>query len=129
MGTETVMDTETTVLLTHPIGLHARPAVKLAQLVVTFDADAWVRLESGGEWVKARSTAQVLRLGARFGQRLQIGATGPESDSVVKAVADLFDRNFLFPAITTVLLLASWFRGVFCTAERAVNRGGRGRFH
>ena len=56
MGTETVMDTETTVLLTHPIGLHARPAVKLAQLVVTFDADTWVRLESGGEWVKARST-------------------------------------------------------------------------
>ena len=94
MGTGTVMDTETTVLLTHPIGLHARPAVKLAQLVVTFDADTWVRLESGGEWVKARSTAQVLRLGARFGQRLQIGATGPDSDSVIKAVADLFNRNF-----------------------------------
>ena len=100
MDTETVMDTETTVLLTHPIGLHARPAVKLAQLVVTFDADTWVRLENGGEWVKARSTAQVLRLGARFGQRLQIGATGPESDSVVKAVADLFDRNFDEPVET-----------------------------
>ena len=94
MGAETVMDTETTVLLTHPIGLHARPAVKLAQLVVTFDADTWVRLENGGEWVEARSTAQVLRLGARFGQRLQIGASGPEADAVIKAVADLFDRNF-----------------------------------
>tara|TARA_B100001123_G_scaffold169051_1_gene194397 strand:+ start:3667 stop:5634 length:1968 start_codon:yes stop_codon:yes gene_type:complete len=94
MGAETVMDTETTVLLTHPIGLHARPAVKLAQLVVTFDADTWVRLECDGEWVKARSTAQVLRLGARFGQRLEIGATGPEADAVIKAVADLFDRNF-----------------------------------
>ncbi|MEE3372628.1 MAG: HPr family phosphocarrier protein [Planctomycetota bacterium] len=88
------MDAETTVLLTHPIGLHARPAVKLAQLVVTFDADTWVRLENGGEWVKARSMAQVLKLGARFGQRLQIGATGPEADAVVKAVIDLFDRNF-----------------------------------
>ena len=41
MGTETVMDTETIVLLTHPIGLHARPAVNLAQLVV--------RLRTAGE--------------------------------------------------------------------------------
>lgn len=96
------MDAETTVLLSHPIGLHARPAVKLAQLVVTFDADTWVRLGNDGEWVKARSTAQVLKLGARHGQRLQIGATGPEADSVVKAVVDLFDRNFDEPTEESV---------------------------
>ena len=88
------MDAETTVLLTHPIGLHARPAVKLAQLVVTFDANAWVRLQDGGEWVKARSTAQVMKLSARHGQQLQVGATGPEADSVVQAVVDLIKRNF-----------------------------------
>ena len=88
------MDCESTGLIQHPIGLHARPAVKLAQLVVGFDADVWIRVDSAGEWVPARSTARVMKLNARTGQRIQIGATGPQAALAVQAVVALIDDNF-----------------------------------
>ena len=58
------MRSEARVVITNPTGLHARPAVKLARLAAGFDANVEVRAGDDGEWVRARSTARVMKLKA-----------------------------------------------------------------
>jgi len=85
---------EATVRITNPTGLHARPAVKLAQLAASFDADVRVRVGSEGEWVRARSTARVMKLKAGANATLQFQADGNQASSALRALVDLVQRDF-----------------------------------
>ena len=81
-------------LLTHPLGLHARPAVRLAQLAARFRAEVYMRVDDQGEWVSTRSAAQLMRLRARTNSVVCFRAEGEDArDAVVEMVA-LVDRDF-----------------------------------
>jgi len=81
-------------LLTHPLGLHARPAVRLAQLAARFQAEVFMRIDDQGEWVSTRSAAQLMRLRARPNSVVCFRAEGEDArDAVVEMVA-LVDRDF-----------------------------------
>ena len=76
------------------IGLHARPAARFVETVRRFDADVHVAKEGGGEPVRATSLTNVVALGARFGDTLVVGASGPQASEVIAALQALADEGF-----------------------------------
>ena len=88
------MRSEAQVIVTNPTGLHARPAVKLAQLAAGFDAHIEIRAGSDGEWVRARSTARVMKLKAGAHTTIHLRAEGNEADDALSALVDFVRRDF-----------------------------------
>jgi phosphocarrier protein HPr len=90
---------EAEVVIGHPTGLHARPAVKLTKLAKGFAAD--IRLGvggAGGPWVDAKSIARVMGLKAGAGRTLRVRAEGADARAAVDALVALVERNFDEPA-------------------------------
>lgn len=85
---------EAEIELTHAIGLHARPAVKLTQLASRFASRVELRAGGEGDWINAKSVARVMRLKARTGTRLQFRAEGDDAEAAVAALHDLVRRDF-----------------------------------
>ena len=88
------MRSEARVVVTNPTGLHARPAVKLAQLAARFDAHVEVRAGEDGEWVRARSTARVMKLKAGAQSTIHFRAEGSQADDALSALVDFVRRDF-----------------------------------
>lgn len=83
-----------TITLTVPnrLGLHARPAARLVELVSRFEAQ--VTLAKGARTVDASSITGVITLGARHGDTLAVGASGPAAVAVLAAIQALAAQNF-----------------------------------
>ena len=88
------MRSEARVVVTNPTGLHARPAVKLAQLAAGFDANIEIRAGDDGEWVRARSTARVMKLKAGAHSTIHFRAEGSEANDALSALVDFVRRDF-----------------------------------
>ena len=88
------MRSEAQVVITNPTGLHARPAVKLARLAAGFDAHIEIRAGDDGEWVRARSTARVMKLKAGAQSTIHIRAEGSQADDALSALIDFVRRDF-----------------------------------
>lgn len=80
--------------LTHEVGLHARPAVKLTQLAARFDSDVRLRVGEDGDWINAKSVSKVMRLKVRTGKTLHFRAEGGDADEAVAALQGLVERGF-----------------------------------
>ena len=66
---------EATVLVTHEIGLHARPSVKLTKLAKSFPATVELALGRDGPWFDAKSIVKVMAAKAPKGSVLHLRAT------------------------------------------------------
>jgi phosphocarrier protein HPr len=84
----------TRLTITHPTGLHARPAVKLTKLAKGFDADIRLRGLPDGDWVDAKSIVKVMGLKLKTGTEIEIEAVGSAAAAAVAELADLVARNF-----------------------------------
>lgn len=82
------------IVVTHPIGLHARPSVKLTQLAKTFDASIRLRVLDDGDWVDAKSIVRVMAMKVKVGQTLLVQAEGAEAALAVDALVTLVERDF-----------------------------------
>ena len=82
------------IVITHEIGLHARPSVKLTKLAKKFQSTIRLRRELEGDWINAKSITKVMALKARMGERIHFEAEGPDSTLAVDALSDLVRRNF-----------------------------------
>ncbi|WP_315837095.1 HPr family phosphocarrier protein [Bradyrhizobium prioriisuperbiae] len=89
------------VLLTHEVGLHARPSVKLTKLAKTFQSTIELGLnggesgETGGQiWIDAKSIVKVMAAKAPQGSTLFFRASGPDADQAVAALVALVERDF-----------------------------------
>ena len=78
--------------ITNRLGLHARAAAKLVQLLSGFRSQ--VTLTGRGREVNAKSIMGVLLLAAGPGVSLVIRAEGEDEAEVVEAAAALFERRF-----------------------------------
>jgi phosphocarrier protein FPr len=87
-------DAQTVLEVRNAIGLHLRPAARLVEVVRQFDAEVRVAKVGGGKPVRATSFTDVVALGARFGDRLSVSASGPQADDVLLALAQLADEGF-----------------------------------
>lgn len=82
------------VTITHPIGLHARPAVKLTKLAKTFPAEIRVRGIPDGSWVNAKSIVKVMGLKIRSGSELEFEVQGDAAQVALDALIGLVERDF-----------------------------------
>jgi len=85
---------EATVLITHDVGLHARPSVKFTKLAKTFAADVEIALAANGPWFDAKSIVKVMAAKAPKGTVLHIRASGDGAEDAVKAIGELIDGRF-----------------------------------
>lgn len=88
------MTIEANVLITNPTGLHARPAVKFAQMAADFTAEVRIKTGDSGKWVKATSTARIMKLKARANTMLYLRAEGEDAEAAVAALSDFVRRDF-----------------------------------
>ena len=84
----------TEVEITHPTGLHARPAVKFTKLAKSFPATIRLRRAPDGEWVDAKSVVKVMGLKFRTGTLIELEAEGEGAAAAVAELADLVRRDF-----------------------------------
>jgi phosphocarrier protein HPr len=85
---------EATVLITHEVGLHARPSVKFTKLAKTFAAEVEIALAANGPWFDAKSIVKVMATKAPKGTVLHIRASGVGANDAVDALVELVRRDF-----------------------------------
>ena len=82
------------VLLTHDVGLHARPSVKLTKLAKTFNADVKLAAAEQGPWIDAKSIAKVMAAKVPCNATLFFEAEGADADDAVTALVALVEKDF-----------------------------------
>ncbi|GAA0470029.1 MULTISPECIES: PTS phosphocarrier protein NPr [Tatumella] len=87
------MTVRQSVEIRNKLGMHARPAMKLFELVQSYDAEVILRNESGTE-ADASSVIALLMLDSAQGGQIEVEATGPGEAEVLKAVIELFNAGF-----------------------------------
>ena len=83
---------ETTLTITHEVGLHARPASIFVRTAAKFACD--IEVTHGEKTVNAKSILAVLTLGAHKDAEITIKAEGDDADDALKALEDLVVDNF-----------------------------------
>ena len=81
-------------VLVNPVGLHARPSVKLTQCAKGFAASIEIALAPEGPWTDAKSPVKVMRVKAPQGATLYFRVTGPDSEAALAAVLALVHDGF-----------------------------------
>ncbi len=74
------------------LGLHARAAAKLVQLLGGYKAEAWIGHR--GREVNAKSIMGVMLLAAGLGSTIHLRLDGPDENEAMTAASDLFARRF-----------------------------------
>ena len=81
-------------VLVNPVGLHARPSVKLTQLAKGFAAKIEIALAAEGPWTDAKSPVKVLRVKAPQGATLHFRVTGADGEAALAAMLALVHDGF-----------------------------------
>lgn len=89
------MKSTLTITVSHPSGLHARPASLFVQTASKFSSDVQVQnLTDQSDVVNAKSILSVLTLGVMQGHEIQITAEGDDAEEAICAFKDLVEDNF-----------------------------------
>jgi phosphocarrier protein HPr len=80
--------------LVNPVGLHARPSVKLTQCAKRFAARIEFALAADGPWTDAKSPVKVMRVKAPQGATLYFRVTGADGEAALAAVLALVHDGF-----------------------------------
>lgn len=81
--------------ISHPTGLHARPAIAFTKLAKTFKtADIRIRGSDEHPWIDAKSIVRVMALKLRTGAVLQMRASGTDAGPAMEALKSLIERDF-----------------------------------
>src|SRR3954447_22597767 len=81
-------------VLVNPVGLHARPSVKLTQCAKSFAATIEIALDADGPWTDAKSPVKVMRVKALQGAMLYFRVTGLDGEAALAAVLALVHDGF-----------------------------------
>ena len=82
------------VLITHDVGLHARPSVKLTKLSKGFAATLEIAGAADGPWIDAKSIVKVMAAKAPKDTVLYFRAEGADAAAAVDALVTLVERDF-----------------------------------
>lgn len=83
---------ERELMVINRLGLHARAAAKLVQLVGSFRSKTF--LLAKGREVNAKSIMGVMMLAAAQGTSVTVRVDGEDENQAIEAIADLFGRYF-----------------------------------
>src|ERR1700733_149535 len=81
-------------VLVNPVGLHARPSVKLTQCAKGFVARIELALAADGPWTDAKSPVKVMRVKAPQGATLHFRVTGADGETALAAMLALVRDGF-----------------------------------
>ena len=82
------------VLMTHAVGLHARPSVKVTKLAKTFAAKVELATTAAGPWTDAKSIVRVMGLKVPQNTVLHFRAEGADAEPAVAALVQLVADDF-----------------------------------
>lgn len=82
------------VVITHDIGLHARPSVKLTKVAKGFTSAVEISGSAEGPWIDAKSIVKVMAMKARQHSTLFVRAAGADAAAAVSEVVGLVTRDF-----------------------------------
>ena len=88
------LSAEARVLITHDVGLHARPSVKLTKLAKGFASRIVLGFAEGGPWIDAKSIVKVMAARAPKGSILYLRAEGDDAGDAIAALVNLIERDF-----------------------------------
>ena len=71
------------------VGLHARPATVFVKEAKKFKSDIRIKLED--KVINGKSILEVLTLGAKHGEEIEITAQGPDEERAVQALCTIID--------------------------------------
>jgi phosphocarrier protein len=91
---ETYLPLTASAVLVNPVGLHARPSVKLTQRAKGFAAKIEFALAADGPWTDAKSPVKVMRVKAPQGATLHFRVTGPDGEAALAAILALVRDGF-----------------------------------
>lgn len=81
-------------LITHGVGLHARPSVLFTRLAKSFPCAIEIEVNRSGAWLNAKSIVKVMGARIRKGSTLRIRAHGLRAEEAIRGLETLFARNF-----------------------------------
>ena len=81
-------------VLVNPVGLHARPSVKLTQLAKGFAAKIELALAADGPWTDAKSPVKVMRMKAPQGATVHFRVKGSDGEAALAAILALVHDGF-----------------------------------
>ena len=82
------------ILMTHDVGLHARPSVKLTKLAKGYAAAIEIAAAAEGPWIDAKSIVKVMATKAPKDTILHFRAEGVDASIAVSALIGLVQRDF-----------------------------------
>ena len=91
---ETFVTLTGSAVLVNPVGLHARPSVKLTQCAKGFAAKIEFALAADGPWTDAKSPVKVMRVKAPQGAALYFRVTGLDGEAALAALLRLVHDGF-----------------------------------
>lgn len=83
---------ESKITITHPVGLHARPAALFVQTAKQFTSK--VSVSYNNKTVNAKSILSLLTIGASKNAEIVILADGPDEEAAVNALTSLVADDF-----------------------------------
>lgn len=81
-------------LITHGVGLHARPSVTFTRLARSFPCVIEIEVNRSGLWLNAKSIVKVMGARIRKGSTLRIRAHGLRADEAISVLEALFIDDF-----------------------------------
>ena len=86
---------EATYVVSHPAGLHARPASMFVKTCNSFPCEIKVKnVTTNSAIVNAKSVLAVLTLGVDSGHEILVSAIGEKENDALGAIKALVDTNF-----------------------------------
>ncbi|MBX9964683.1 MAG: HPr family phosphocarrier protein [Burkholderiales bacterium] len=85
---------QSSVVIEHEVGLHARPSVKLTQLAKSFRSRIEISTAAEGPWIDAKSIVKVMGSKTPKGALLHVRAEGEDAETAVQAIVALVERDF-----------------------------------
>lgn len=83
------------ITVTHPVGLHARPAAEFVKLAAKYPCAIKITNKSmAGKTVNAKSILSVLTLGVQQGHVVLLETDGEREDEAMQALSELIQSNF-----------------------------------
>ncbi len=77
--------------ISDPIGIHTRPAGKLAGLAKSFNSN--ITITANGKSVSAKKMIAMMSLGVKQGQTLQVSCEGDDEDAATTALEEFLKNN------------------------------------
>jgi phosphotransferase system HPr (HPr) family protein len=83
------------ITVTHPVGLHARPAAEFVKLASKYPCEIKIcNMTTSGKTVNAKSILSVLTLGVQQGHVVHIETIGEQETEALEALKSLIENNF-----------------------------------